>query len=61
MRWCSFSGTIPSEIGLLTNIQTIQWEKNKLEGTLPEELNNLTKLSKLARQVVYCFRIVETI
>jgi hypothetical protein len=50
MRWCNFSGTIPSEIGLLTNINYFQLQKNRFEGTLPEGINNLTKLSKLTRR-----------
>ena len=40
-------GTIPTQIGLLTNL--IDWKsyETKLTGTLPSELGNLLKLEKL--------------
>ncbi|KAK2359403.1 putative leucine-rich repeat receptor protein kinase [Trifolium repens] len=40
-------GTIPSELGFLTNITTLSLSHNRLEGTIPRSLRNLTKLTHL--------------
>lgn len=37
-------GTIPSELGALTNLEKLNFSKNQLRGTIPPELGNLTNL-----------------
>ena len=44
--WNQLTGTIPTELALLTNVTEIALNDNLLEGTLPPELGtSLTKLS----------------
>ena len=38
------NGTIPSELGNLTNLEMLKLSKNQLRGTIPPELGNLTNL-----------------
>jgi len=40
-------GTLPEEIGLLTNLQNLFLQSNHLSGTLPESLGKLTNLEVL--------------
>ena len=40
----AISGTIPSEIGLLTNLEFLTVFDNKLTGTIPAEIGNLSRL-----------------
>ena len=40
-------GTLPTEIGLLTNLETLDFAVNSLTGTLPVEYSQLTKLEYL--------------
>ena len=41
------SGTIPVELGALTNLQRLYLWGNGLSGTIPAELGNLTSLQEL--------------
>ena len=41
------SGTIPAELGNLTNLQELNLWNNDLSGTIPAELGNLTNLQSL--------------
>ena len=41
------NGTIPSELGSLTNLETLRLSDNQLRGTIPPELGNLTNLEVL--------------
>ena len=41
------SGTIPSELGNLTDLQWLEFSSNQLSGEIPEELGNLTNLGSL--------------
>lgn len=41
------SGTLPSQLALLTSLQTLYLHSNSLSGTLPSELGLLTSLSYL--------------
>jgi Leucine Rich repeats (2 copies)/Leucine rich repeat len=40
-------GTLPSQIGLLTNLQTLDFALNRLTGSLPTQIGQLTNLSSL--------------
>ena len=40
------SGTIPSEIGLLTSLKGLLLFNNQLSGTIPVELGGLSQLGK---------------
>ena len=42
------SGTIPSELGSLTNLLGLYLHENELSGTIPPELGNLTGLTTLS-------------
>ena len=43
----SLSGSIPSELGRLTNLTTLDLAFNSLSGSIPSELGNLTNLTDL--------------
>ena len=40
-------GPIPSEIGLLTNLEYLDIDRNKLTGTIPTELGKLVRMIEL--------------
>merc|ERR1712238_421061 len=42
-----FTGTIPSEIGLMTGLTNILFENNDFTGTIPSEIGVLTDLNSL--------------
>jgi hypothetical protein len=44
------NGKIPTEIGLLTNLESLQLAENNLIGSVPNEISNLSKLSSLDLQ-----------
>ena len=41
------SGTIPTQLGQLTNLQYLNLNNNQLSGTIPVELGQLTELTDL--------------
>ena len=41
------NGTIPSELGSLTNLEVLKLSQNQLNGTIPSELGNLSNLEVL--------------
>jgi len=41
------TGTLPSEIGILTNLQRIQLDRNQLYGSIPSEIGHLSRLTHL--------------
>ncbi|MDB2445453.1 hypothetical protein N9X66_09935, partial [Gammaproteobacteria bacterium] len=41
------NGTIPSELGNLSNLTNLHLGSNSLTGTIPSELGNLTKLAQI--------------
>jgi Leucine-rich repeat (LRR) protein len=43
----NFFGTIPSEIGLMTNLRELDLSTNRLSGTVPTEIGLLTKVTSL--------------
>lgn len=43
----SFSGTIPTLVGSLFKLESVQLETNQFNGPIPSELGQLTKLKKL--------------
>lgn len=48
LRDLNFYGTVPTEIGLLSNsLSFIDFRGNQLEGTLPAELGNITMLQRM--------------
>ena len=49
----SLTGTIPSELGNLTNLTWLQLSRNSLSGGIPSELGNLTKLTWLTLDLNY--------
>ena len=44
----SFTGAIPATFGNLVDLQEIDLSLNALDGALPEELGQLTKLERVA-------------
>ena len=46
MQQGGLSGTIPTEIGTLTNLSILDFDFNQLTGTLPTELISLSKLTQ---------------
>ena len=44
----NLSGTIPPELGNLTNLKVLILSSNELSGTIPPELSNLTNLEQLS-------------
>jgi hypothetical protein len=48
LNWVELTGTLPKEVGSLTNLHTIHLQNNgRLTGTLPTQLGNLNKLQYL--------------
>lgn len=47
MRSSQVRGTVPSELGQLTNIHTMLLEGNWLSGTIPPSLGRLVEARKL--------------
>ena len=47
MADAELTGTIPTEVGLLTNLQRLWLYRNDLTGSVPSELENLTNLELL--------------
>ncbi|CBI15575.3 unnamed protein product, partial [Vitis vinifera] len=43
-----FSGGIPPEIGLLTNLEVLHLVQNQLNGSIPHEIGNLTSLQGIS-------------
>lgn len=43
------SGTIPSEIGLMSNLNWLSLSNNALTGTIPLEINSMPDLGKFSR------------
>ena len=41
-----FTGTIPTEFGLLTNLERLALDRNQLSGLIPSELGGLSQLGK---------------
>jgi Leucine-rich repeat (LRR) protein len=44
----TLNGTIPTELGRLTNVQELYFIYNHLTGTVPSQLGNLSKLERLS-------------
>jgi hypothetical protein len=47
MEDCALTGTIPTELGLLTNLIALDLDRNAFIGNLPTELGSLTALTRL--------------
>ena len=47
LSWSALTGTIPSELGSLTNLQWLRLSSNQLSGEIPVELGNLANLRLL--------------
>jgi hypothetical protein len=47
----NFWGTIPTTIGLLTNLQYVRIGDSQITGTIPTELGNCPKLHKLSFEI----------
>jgi Leucine-rich repeat (LRR) protein len=45
--YCNVTGSIPTDIGLLTTLRELSLMTNKLTGSIPESMGRLTKLTKL--------------
>ena len=48
LRANELSGSLPAELGNLTNLQRLLLFRNQLSGALPAELGNLTNLQELS-------------
>jgi len=48
--WNNLRGTIPTELGLLSELRTLYLSRNELVGTIPTELGKLTRLEYLGLQ-----------
>ena len=46
LSYNELTGSIPSEIGNLTNLTYLNLEDNQLTGSIPPEIGNLTKLDE---------------
>jgi len=44
---CNLEGSIPSDIGLLANIEEMELANNKLTGPIPDSIGSLKKLTRL--------------
>jgi len=47
LRENELAGTIPSDIGNLTDLQELELDRNQLNGTIPTDIGNLTNLQEL--------------
>jgi len=47
LSWNQLTGSIPPEIGNLTNLTYLKLSHNELTGSIPPEIGNLTNLEKL--------------
>jgi len=43
----SFTGTVPTEVGMLTKVARFDWKNCQFNGTLPTELGLLTSLTNI--------------
>jgi Leucine-rich repeat (LRR) protein len=48
LGWNQLTGSIPSEIGILTNLTGLSLYNNQLTGSIPPEIGNLTNLESLS-------------
>ena len=49
----NLTGTIPTEIGRLTNLATLAFGKNNLSGSVPTEMGRLSFLRSIALSMNY--------
>lgn len=54
------TGTLPPEIGMFEHLEYLDLEHNRLEGSIPESLYQLTKLGKRAKVLRVCVVLVST-
>jgi hypothetical protein len=47
MSFNALTGTIPTEIALLSNLGLIQFDKNQLSGSIPSELCQLKSVTSI--------------
>ena len=52
--WTALTGTIPTEVGLLTDLQTLVTSSTGLVGAIPTEVGQLTNLKEWGK----CFGFV---
>jgi len=50
LRWRGVGGFIPTELGLMTDLELLDLSENTISGTLPSELGRLTRLNTLVAQ-----------
>jgi hypothetical protein len=48
-----FSGTVPAEVGLLTNLRFMRFGFNRFTGNIPDSLSKLKELVLVEFQVQY--------
>ena len=48
LSWNALTGAVPTEIGLLTNLEWLYLERSNLSGPIPTELGSLTNLRELS-------------